>query len=39
MPGRVTFAGADYAHGWCSFIDGAIESALRAARTLRERVL
>lgn len=39
MPGRVTFAGADYAHGWCSFIDGAIESAMRAARTLRERVL
>ena len=39
MPGRVIFAGADYAHGWCSFIDGAIESGLRAATTLRTRIL
>jgi monoamine oxidase len=39
MPGRVAFAGADYANGWCSFIDGAIESALRMARTLRHRIL
>jgi monoamine oxidase len=39
MPGRVAFAGADYALGWCSFIDGAIESAMRISRTLGRRVL
>jgi monoamine oxidase len=39
MPGRVAFAGADYALGWCSFIDGAIESAMRIARTVGRRVL
>lgn len=39
MPGRVAFAGADYALGWCSFIDGAIESAMRVARTLGRRIL
>ncbi len=39
MPGRVAFAGADYALGWCSFIDGAIESAMRVARTLGPRIL
>ena len=39
MPGRVTFAGADFAYGWCSFMDGAIESALRMARTVRTRFL
>jgi monoamine oxidase len=39
MPGRVAFAGADYSLGWCSFIDGAIESAMRVARTLGRRVL
>ena len=30
--GAVVFAGADYASGWLGFIDGAIESALAAAR-------
>ena len=30
--GRLYFAGADIAHGWRGFIDGAIESGLRAAR-------
>jgi monoamine oxidase len=39
MPGRVVFAGADYARGWCSFIDGAIESGLHVAKTLRDRIL
>lgn len=39
LPGRVRFAGADYANGWCSFIDGAIESALRMSRTLGHDVL
>jgi monoamine oxidase len=39
LSGRVAFAGADYANGWCSFIDGAIESAMRTARTLGKRVL
>jgi monoamine oxidase len=38
MPGRVVFAGADYARGWCSFIDGAIESGMHAAKTLRDRI-
>lgn len=39
LPGRVTFAGSDYAYGWCSFIDGAIESAMRTAAVLKGRVL
>lgn len=39
LPGRVAFAGADYSSGWCSFIDGAIESAMRTARSLGKRVL
>jgi monoamine oxidase len=30
--GRVVLAGSDYANGWAGFIDGAIESGLRAAR-------
>ncbi|MGY1622857.1 flavin monoamine oxidase family protein [Geodermatophilus sp. SYSU D00965] len=30
--GRVALAGADYANGWAGFIDGAIESGMRAAR-------
>jgi monoamine oxidase len=30
--GRVVLAGSDYASGWRGFIDGAIESGLRAAR-------
>lgn len=33
--GRVVFAGSDLADGWCGFIDGAIESGLRAARLVR----
>jgi monoamine oxidase len=39
MPGRVSFAGADYARGWCSFVDGAIESGLHAAKNIRDRFL
>jgi len=39
MPGRIVFAGADYARGWCSFIDGAIESGLHVATTLRDHIL
>lgn len=31
---RVRLAGADYAHGWTSFIDGAIESGMRTARAI-----
>ncbi|MFC9355748.1 flavin monoamine oxidase family protein [Rhodococcus sp. NPDC057014] len=34
--GRVVFATADIATLWSSFIDGAIESGLRAARDVRE---
>lgn len=30
--GRVVLAGSDYANGWMGFIDGAIESGMRAAR-------
>ena len=33
--GRVVFAGSDVANGWNGFIDGAIESGLRAARLAR----
>ena len=29
--GRIILAGSDYASGWRGFIDGAIESGLRAA--------
>ena len=32
--GRLRFAGADYAHGWGGFIDGAIESGLVEARRI-----
>jgi monoamine oxidase len=32
--GRVVFAGADIADGWNGFIDGAIESGLRAGRAV-----
>ena len=32
--GRVVFAGADIAAGWNGFIDGAIESGLRAGRSV-----
>jgi monoamine oxidase len=34
--GRVVFAGSDLADGWNGFIDGAIESGLRAARSVRQ---
>ena len=30
--GSVLFAGSDLANGWAGFIDGAIESGLRAGR-------
>ena len=30
--GRVFLAGSDYANGWAGFIDGAIESGMRAGR-------
>lgn len=30
--GRVVLAGADIANGWAGFIDGAIESGIRAAK-------
>jgi monoamine oxidase len=33
--GRVAFAGADIASGWAGYIDGAIESGIRAARYAR----
>ena len=33
--GRLIIAGADYANGWGGFIDGAIESGLEAARTIK----
>jgi monoamine oxidase len=32
--GRVVLAGSDYADGWAGFIDGAIESGLRAGRVV-----
>ena len=32
--GRLRFAGADYAHGWGGFIDGAIEGGLIEARRI-----
>ena len=34
--GRVVFAGGDFARGWAGYIDGAIESGLRAARQVGE---
>jgi monoamine oxidase len=34
--GRVVFAGSETANGWNGFIDGAIESGLRAAREVSE---
>jgi pseudooxynicotine oxidase len=30
--GRIAFAGADIARGWQGYLDGAIETGLRAAR-------
>ena len=34
--GRIHFAGSETADGWNGFIDGAIESGLRAARQVQE---
>jgi len=34
--GRVVFAGSDLANGWNGFMDGAIESGLRAARSVAQ---
>lgn len=34
--GRVLFAGSDYADGWGGFIDGAIQSGLRAVNAVEE---
>ncbi|MGK3950862.1 flavin monoamine oxidase family protein [Microbacterium sp. I2] len=34
--GRVLLAGSDVADGWCGFIDGAIDSGLKAARTVMQ---
>jgi monoamine oxidase len=36
--GRVAFAGAMLANGWTSFIDGAIETGLTAAREVQELI-
>ncbi|SNS23709.1 Monoamine oxidase [Geodermatophilus saharensis] len=33
--GRLLFAGGDYADGWAGFVDGAIQSGLDAAATVR----
>jgi monoamine oxidase len=35
--GRVVLAGSDLAHGWAGFIDGAIETGLRAGRAAAAR--
>ena len=32
--GRIAFAGSDIAHGWGSYMDGAIETGLRAGREI-----
>ena len=34
MEGRIAFAGSDIARGWGSYMDGAIETGLRAAREI-----
>jgi monoamine oxidase len=34
--GRVVFAGSDVADGWNGFMDGAVESGLRAARSVTQ---
>jgi monoamine oxidase len=39
LPGRVVFAGAALAAGWNSFMDGAVESAYRAASLVEGRCL
>jgi monoamine oxidase len=33
--GGLVFAGSDLADGWSGYVDGAIESGLRAARQVR----
>ena len=38
MEERIAFATSDIAAGWCGFIDGAIESGLRAGRQIRQRI-
>lgn len=35
---RLLFAGSDWAKGWNSFVDGAIESGLAAARAIKEKL-
>ncbi|MGW4593416.1 flavin monoamine oxidase family protein [Amycolatopsis thermoflava] len=39
LEGRIAFATADIATGWVGYIDGAIETGLRAARAVRQVVL
>lgn len=34
MEGRIAFAGSDIARGWASYMDGAIETGLRAGREI-----
>jgi monoamine oxidase len=34
--GRLAFASSELAAGWCGFIEGALESGLQAARTVRD---
>lgn len=36
--GRLHLVGADYARGWAGYFDGAVESALVAARRVREQI-
>jgi monoamine oxidase len=36
--GRVVLAGSDYADGWAGFIDGAIESGMRAGREVHAQL-
>lgn len=36
--GSVLLAGSDYANGWAGFIDGAIESGMRAGRTIHQQL-
>jgi monoamine oxidase len=36
--GRVHLAGSGYARGWAGYIDGAIESGIRTARTVASRL-
>jgi nicotine oxidoreductase len=34
--GRLAFASSEIAAGWCGFVEGAVESGLQAARTVRD---